>query len=117
VFKITADDILALAKSLTGRTLKTLDQGKLFRVSKVEDDTIWYKVLSSNKKYSHPKRLLEGICQDFCKIKSLKTTDFKRGNSTLRCHPYTITLLVLYLAEAARPARKPAKRTVDPPSA
>lgn len=89
MLKITADEVCAMARTLSGSTLQTLARKKAFTV-KVHGDKIFYTPLSSNTPRSHERKIIEKLCDRFNKLQSFHPSDY--GKITANAS-YTLALI------------------------
>lgn len=98
---VEPDQLLAYARTLRGRRLRTLDRGSPFSVA-VKGNDLWFTLLRTGTKGKRQMPYLSQFCKEFCKTKSLKTVAYdkippKKGIFA----SYTLVLMLMYLAARA----------------
>jgi hypothetical protein len=89
MLRITADDVIALARSLNGQTLETLHRPRAFTVE-IDGDHIVFTPSKSNYPRRHDKNTLQRICDTFSETNSYHPSDY---NEISRNASYTLTLI------------------------
>ncbi|HEY7329592.1 MAG TPA: hypothetical protein VH592_18280 [Gemmataceae bacterium] len=96
--RVTADEIRSFAKSLGGKPLHTLAQGKEFTVE-VDGDYILYTPASTGKQRRHRPAYLEAVCERFSDTNSYHSSTYR----PVTLNPsYTLAVIDAYLKSKGR---------------
>lgn len=91
--QITADEVLAFAKTLEGQTLETIIRREPFTVE-VRGANLLYTPSSSGKRRTHQRKYLERICETYSTTHSLNPGDYR---DVTRNASYTLAVIAEYL--------------------
>lgn len=110
---IAPDDLLAFAKHLDGKQLRTLHEGRLFNI-RFDGDMLVFTPLSTGNDRPHQRTYVENVCARFRETNSLHPQDYKDGTYNAS---YTLALIAAYLGAVAQgefePTVRQAKKVPD----
>lgn len=85
---------MVFCKSLEGQTLPTKGGNATFVLSLVENDRLYYHVVSTNKERRSTRRRIERVLNHYAITESLRPVDYVHITTNAS---YTLSLMDLYL--------------------